>query len=123
MSSKTETKPNKQAVGKEYEQQAARFYQNQGFKVVAQNWRSGKKEIDLIARKDDQIVFVEVKFAGTDAFGHPSLKVNKSKQMHLIEAAYAYLDSAGIINCDLQFDVVTFNDGRLEHYANAFQVE
>ena len=123
MSSKTETKPNKQALGREFEQQAARFYQNQGFKVIAQNWRAGKKEIDLVVQKENQVIFVEVKYAGSDAFGHPSLKVNKSKQMHLIEAAYAYLDSAGIINCDLRFDVVTFNNGKLEQYPNAFQTE
>ena len=68
MSSKTESKPNKQALGREYEQQAARFYQSQGFKIVAQNWRAGKKEIDLIARKDNQVIFVEVKFAADEEF-------------------------------------------------------
>ena len=109
--------------GRQYEKKAALFYKQQGFETVAQNWQAAHKEIDLIVRKHDLMVFVEVKSARTTTFGHPAQRVGKKKIENLTRAARQYLAENKIENTDLRFDVVTFVNGRMEHYPNAFECE
>ncbi|MDX9857724.1 MAG: YraN family protein [candidate division Zixibacteria bacterium] len=121
-SSKDKKKPpsRQQRVGRRYEDQAAAFYQRQGFAIVARNWRSGHKEIDLIVRRAELLVFVEVKASMSQEFGHPAARIDATKMKNLSSAAQAYMVEEGIDTCDCRFDVVTFFEGRLEHYPDAF---
>ena len=109
--------------GHEYEKTAEKFFITQGFEVIERNWRAGHKEIDLIVRKKNLIVFVEVKSAETPKFGHPAERVNKRKVKNLTAAAEIYIQTNRIVDCDLRFDVVAFVDGRPEHYPDAFGAE
>jgi putative endonuclease len=116
-------RPNSVQTGRSFEQQAAQFYLDQGFTVVAQNWQASHKEIDLIVRKDDLLVFVEVKASDTDQFGHPIQKMTKAKRRNLAAAASLYLATYHVQNCDVRFDVVTFYKGQLEQFPAAFTAE
>ncbi len=109
--------------GHSYERAAEAFLTARGFEVVERNWRSGHKEIDLIVQKGNLIVFVEVKSAQTPKFGHPVERVDKRKVKNLTEAAESYIETKGIVGCDLRFDVVAFVDGKPEHFPDAFGVE
>ncbi len=115
--------PNRVRTGRSYEQQAAQFFTDQGFEILDQNWQASHKEIDLVARKDDLVVFVEVKAARSDKFGHPIEKLSRKKISNLAEAARRYLHEKQIRNCDIRFDVVTFLNGTLEHFPAAFVAE
>ena len=106
-----------------YEQLAGKFYEDLGYEVIERNWRAGRKEIDLIVHRDLQIIFVEVKSASTKKFGHPSERVDESKKRNLVDVAQQFIQSCQLENCDFQFDVITFVDGKLEHYPNAFTVD
>ncbi len=110
----------KLAKGHICEESAASYYRRLGFDVLHRNWRAGHLEIDLIVRKGDLIAFVEVKSSSTARFGHPSERVDDRKVANLTRAARRYLADNDISECDLRFDVVTFFDGRLEHYPDAF---
>jgi len=114
---------NKRERGRRYEQLAAEYFQHLGFDILEQNWQASHKEIDLIVGKYDLIVFVEVKAAVSDDYGHPAEKVDRKKIKFLVEAAQRYLVEKKITGCDLRFDVVTFYKGRLEHFPDAFGVE
>jgi putative endonuclease len=114
---------NRVKKGREYEKLAASYFKKQGFEILESNWRVGSKEIDLIAKQDGLIVFVEVKSATTKKFGHPAERVDKKKISHLTNAAQQYLIAKKIDGVDLRFDVITFTDGTLEHYPNAFEAE
>lgn len=116
-----DSKQNKVSRGRKYEQLAADFFIHLGFRMLAQNWRAGKKEIDLIVQKDNLIVFVEVKSSSTKSFGHPSERVDKKKIKNLSEAAGQFVMEHNIRDVDLRFDVVTFINGNLEHFPNAFE--
>ena len=116
-------KDNRIKIGREYERLAADFYKNNGFIILDKNWQDSHREIDLIVQKDNQIIFVEVKSASSKKYGHPAERVDKRKQENLIKAAQKYLQEKDIKNIDLCFDVVTFVNGKLEHYPNAFGVE
>lgn len=66
-------------TGKKYEKLATKYFKQNGFKILEQNWRSGHKEIDLIVLKNELIVFVEVKSSYSNKFDHPSERVNQKK--------------------------------------------
>ncbi|UCD63230.1 MAG: YraN family protein [Candidatus Zixiibacteriota bacterium] len=108
-------------IGRRYEAQAALFFEQNGYVVRARNWRAGHKEIDLVVQKGKAVVFVEVKASRTDTFGHPSEKVTHKKIQNLTQAARQYLIDEGIDEAELRFDVVTFTEGKLEHYPGAFE--
>lgn len=107
-------------AGKTYERLAASYFEQNGFEILQRNWRAGQREIDLIVRKGNLIAFVEVKSATSKKFGHPAERVNDRKVANLTKAAQRYLIDNKIENCDLRFDVVTFVNGRLEHFPDAF---
>jgi putative endonuclease len=107
-------------TGHNYERLAEVFFTQRGFDILQRNWRAGHKEIDLIVRKGNLIAFVEVKSTRTKEFGHPAGRVDEKKIANLTQAAHRYLIDNEIKGCDLRFDVVTFVNGKLEHYPNAF---
>ena len=107
-------------TGINFERLAGRFFVQNGFEILERNWRTGHREIDLIVKKDNLIVFVEVKSASSQKFGHPVDRVDNKKVANLTRAAQQYLIDHSIEDCDLRFDVVTFVQGQLEHFPNAF---
>jgi putative endonuclease len=111
---------NRRAVGSRYEQQAADFLIQHGYTILERNWQAGHKEIDLIAWKPGMIVFVEVKAARSNAFGHPAEWVSGRKQTLLAQAAQVYLDTKKVSGCDIRFDVICFVKGALEYFPAAF---
>ena len=111
------------AKGRGYERLAEKFLVDSGYSIIEKNWQAGHKEIDLIARKDKTVVFVEVKGAMSNEFGHPSERVDQRKRANLIEAAEKYIMTNDLQDCDFRFDLITFFDGQLEYYPNAFQRE
>lgn len=85
---------------------AAEYLIKNGFEILARNFRCGKNEIDLIAKKGNVISFIEVKTRKGLAFGHAAEAVTRAKQNELAKAAECYLRK--FPNCaDLyRFDVV-----------------
>ena len=122
-SSDKESGSNKSKIdtGRLYENQAALFYEREGYEILERNWRSGRKEIDLIVRNDRLLVFVEVKASLGNQYGHPSERVDRRKQAHLTEAAQRFITERDISGVDMRFDVVTFSSGKLEHFPGAFE--
>lgn len=113
----------KVSIGRSYERLAARFFEQNGFEVLARNWRAGRKEIDLIVKKENLLVFVEVKSSASKEYGHPSERIDRKKIANLTEAARQFVIAEKVENCDLRFDAVTFVNGKLEHYPNAFEAK
>jgi putative endonuclease len=113
----------RRSKGASYEQKAAAFFAQLGFEIIDHNWQAGHREIDLIARKENLVVFVEVKSAADTAYGHPAERVDKTKIRRLSSAAQQYLLAKNLQGVDLRFDVVTFIAGNLEHYPSAFEFE
>ncbi len=95
-----------------------------GYEVVAQNWVCGKAEVDLIAKKDTRLIFVEVKARSGARYGQPEDFVNARKQKLLAGAAneYIYLNN---YNGEIRFDIIAilFNAQKaftLNHIKDAF---
>ncbi len=111
-------------VGRDGEALAANFLQQKGYEIVDRNWRYGPKEIDIVARDGDTMVFVEVKTRSTLAFELPQEAVTKKKMKNLVEAADAYMIQNNI-DLEGRFDIVAVLNGNppkvIEHLEGAWQ--
>ena len=83
-------------LGKKGEEMARKFLVEKGFEILATNWRYSKDEIDIIARKDNCLVIVEVKTRFSNVFGEPEEFVSNKKQSFLIRAANVYVEKNNI---------------------------
>ena len=110
-------------LGKQGEEKALAFLEEQGYKIVAANWHEHKFEIDIIAIDNNEMVFVEVKTRATDFFGSPEEAVTMAKQQHLIEGANYYLEQ-NEIDLNARFDVIAIvmndNNTIINHIKDAF---
>jgi len=108
--------------GKYGEQLACRYLISKGYKILERNYDCYAGEIDIIASKDDYIVFVEVKARATNAFGTPSAAVDRTRQARYVRAAQAYLLPRGMQDCDCRFDVIEiYGEDKVEHITDAFR--
>ena len=56
-------------IGNQAEDAAAAFLQEKGYKIVERNWRTRVCEIDVIAKKNHIMFFIEVKYRGSQRQG------------------------------------------------------
>jgi putative endonuclease len=98
--------PARRETGDWGEALAAKHLGENGYVVLARNWRHGRGEIDIIARTGDVIVFVEVRTRHGDAYGMPEETLAARKRAVLIATAQAYLDSAGAADSEWRIDVI-----------------
>jgi putative endonuclease len=103
---KEDHRTERQITGARGEKAAARYLRRHGYKILLRNFRSGKAEVDLIARHKDWLVFVEVKTRETEDFGAPSEAVDREKQRNLSKAALDYLRLLGNPRIHFRFDIV-----------------
>jgi len=75
------------AIGRSAEQLAAAHLADAGFRILWQNVRIGPLEVDLVAKKDDLVIIVEVRSRGPGAFEGPLASITWSKRRMLLRAA------------------------------------
>jgi putative endonuclease len=112
------------SLGRWGEEEAARYLQRLGMKIVKRNLRTPVGEIDIIARQGKTLVFIEVKTRRSDAFGTPQEAVGPTKQRQIIRTALWYLGDGKGKGLQPRFDVVAVRPGsqgaQIEHIVNAF---
>lgn len=95
-----------------------------GFRIVGRNVRVGPKEIDIIARRGDLVVFCEVRARSNDDFGSPLGTIGPTKVRNVREAAQAFLRDRRWRGVAVRFDAaaVVFDvpEGRLDYVEGAF---
>jgi len=115
-----------QKFGKSGEDIAAKSLEKKGFQIVCRNYRSPFGEIDIIAKNNDTIVFVEVKSRRTSTFGHPKYAVTLDKQERISKTALYYLKVTGQSHIRARFDVVAISEHHqqtdVEIIKNAFEL-
>ena len=115
----------RQKLGQFGEALAARHLKKLGYKIICVNYRTRLGEIDIIAKDQETIVFVEVKSRSTSAYGGPKHAVTPDKQKRISKNALFYLKSTDQINVKARFDVVTISSANrkavVEVIKNAFE--
>ncbi|MCF8331852.1 MAG: YraN family protein, partial [Bacteroidales bacterium] len=84
---------------------ASEYLAEKGYKILERNWSFGKEEVDIIAEKDDQIVFVEVKTRASAFYGRPEAFIKRQKQRFIIKAANTYIERYNVEK-EARFDVI-----------------
>lgn len=110
-------------LGKEGEKLACNFLLNKKYKIIEQNWRYLKAEIDLIAITENTLVIVEVKTRTNSYFGDPQDFISPKKIKLLVSAANEYVISRNL-DFEVRFDIVSIiknkKETKIEHLENAF---
>ena len=116
----------RQSLGLLGERIAARWLLRHGWAIVAHRYRSGHRDLDLIARRGDEVAFVEVKARRGLAFGDPVEAVGWRKRRELVRSAWVWIDRCGQPGEAYRFDVigvlVTRSGTRVRHVPHAFDV-
>jgi putative endonuclease len=115
-------------LGERGEDAAAAFLERVGMTVVERNWRCSAGEIDIVALDGHTVVLVEVKTRRTMRKGTPEESVTPTRQRRYSRLGAAYLQSAGVVDVPLRFDVITLSvlaedRARLRHHRAAFVPE
>lgn len=110
-------------LGELGEEKAADMLAGKGYKILERNNQNKYGEIDIVALKDDELVFVEVRSKTGTNFGLPEETVKHRKKKKLIRNAKRYI-SYKSIDKPYRIDVigVVFNKSkkveRIKHYKN-----
>ena len=101
---------------------AAGFLQTKGYILLSQNYKRGG-EVDIIAKHNECIVFIEVKYRKSLAHGLPSDAVNIVKQRQIVNVAKKYIVENGLDGNDVRFDVIEVigtEELEINHIEDAF---
>jgi len=104
-------------TGARGERLAEEYLREKGYFILNRNWHYVHKEVDLIARDGDTLVFVEIKTRHGWRFGFPEESVSIKKQQNLRDAASAYLEQYPEFEW-VRFDVITivFQNERIDEF-------
>lgn len=110
-------------LGKQGEAIAEKHLIKEGYRILHRNWRWKRAELDLITRKGELLVIVEVKTRNSRYFGGPETAVTPGKQRQLVKATDGYLREHQLdleVRFDIVFIVLNKQETKLQHLEAAF---
>lgn len=101
---------------------ASKYLLSTGAEILERNYKIKLGEIDIIAKLDNELVFVEVKSRSNNKYGIPSESVNYKKKNKITSIAKYYMLINNLYDIPVRFDVVEiyFGEKKLKHIVNAF---
>jgi len=93
-------------TGRKGETIAVAFLKKSRYLIIETNYRCPLGEIDIIARDQDELVFIEVKTRKSTALGYPEQAVGVTKQKKMSRLALWYLERNNMHDAKARFDVV-----------------
>jgi len=92
-------------TGRWGEDLAVAYLEQKGYTIVERDWKSGRRDIDIIALDDDVVVFVEVKTRRNRLYGEPEDAIDYHKLQNLQQAINHYVKLRQIRQ-EIRFDIV-----------------
>ena len=115
---------NSKIIGNEGESRASAYLESKGFEIIERNWRTKLGEIDIIAYKNDVLVFVEVKTLPNGTLDMIQRELNNQKRQRILKTSKRFLlNHRQYSNSYVRFDVIVIDMPGLEpvyHIENAF---
>lgn len=114
-------------TGRRGEELAARYLAGRGWRILARNYRCGHGEVDLVARRERVLAFVEVKTRRSAAFGHPLDAITRAKRSEVTACARGWLREHAVpADTIRRFDAIGVCLGpggavRIEHVEDAWR--
>ena len=108
--------------GLEGEDKAVNYLIKEGYLILDRNWKSGRKELDIVAQKDGTQEVVEVKSRKSAKYGSPEDAVTPTKIRNTVLAADAYI-RFNRIDLPVRFDIISIvsNSDVINHIEDAFR--
>ena len=109
-------------LGKKGEEFAVNYLVEKGYNIVQCNYRYLKAEVDIIAKKENIIVAVEVKTRTSNYFGNPQDFINQ-KKIQLLTSAMDYYMQKNNLSYEVRFDIISVvgnTSFEIEHIEDAF---
>ena len=112
---------NNREVGTNFEQKAADFLMEHGYRLLERNFRCKLGEIDLIAQEGEYLCFIEVKYRSSTTKGFPAEAINYNKIRRITRTAEFYMLSHKVSpNTPCRFDAVVILGKDISLIKNAF---
>lgn len=108
--------------GRVGERIALRYLIDNKANILATNYRINSGEIDIIAKINEELVFIEVKSRSNIKFGYPSEAVDYMKIRKIVNTAKYYMLKNNVNNVPIRFDVIEIylKEKKINHIVNAF---
>jgi len=110
-------------LGKEGEDEAVRYLEARGYHICHRNWRSGRKELDIVAEHQGELIVVEVRTRRNQTYGTPEESISEAKIRRIVSSADAYVRKF-CIDLPVRFDIISLTGiekpWKIEHIVNAF---
>lgn len=116
---------NRREIGIFGETLAYNYLLENGYDILERNFRVKVGEIDIIAQKNDIIIFVEVKARSNNNYGFPYESVDFRKQKKIIRTAQNYINLKKLNNYQYRFDIIEVFlklNNKINHIQNAFWI-
>lgn len=115
---------NNTQLGQEGERIAMDYLIRNGYEILHQNYRNKRSEIDLIAKKNGIVVFVEVKMRSSVSFGPPEDAVDQKKEEQIMMGAEAFMEEEEWSG-PIRFDILSIVKKKcrideIRHFIDAF---
>ena len=112
---------NKRAVGTTFEQKAAEYLAMNGYQIISKNFRCKIGEIDLIAKSEGYLCFIEVKYRSDTTKGFPAEAITPNKIRRITRTAEFYMLLHKLPQeTPCRFDAVVILDHDIQVIKNAF---
>lgn len=113
---------NSRKLGAEKEKMAGEYLSKLGYEILTYNFYSKMGEIDIVAREQGYLVFIEVKYRSNIRNGLPQDAINRRKIVHVTQTAQYYMLRNGIsVETPCRFDVVTILGKECQLIRDAFE--
>ena len=114
-------------LGRSGERIAVDFLKINGYDIISTNFRNKIGQIDVIAKDNETICFVEVKTRRNQRFGQPTEAIELSKQRKISQVALMYLKENKLLNSPARFDVISISHPDIQPNVklikNAFELD
>ncbi|NLX62100.1 MAG: YraN family protein [Tissierellia bacterium] len=114
---------NNRKIGILGEDIAVEHLKSKGYRILERNYRSKIGEIDIIAFKNNILVFIEVKTRSNTNFGFPYEAVNKRKFHKILQTSLIYIKQKGYKGYQIRYDIIEVflsNNRKINHIENVF---
>ena len=111
-------------IGKKGEDIAVVFLKKKGWKILERNYRKQYGEIDIIARKQNLLIFIEVKNRTTDSYGGGLYAINrKKKESFRLVARHFLQQNPSLDTRDIicRFDLISIASDTVEWIEDMFR--
>src|SRR5688572_1498598 len=115
-------------LGRGFEDMVADYLSGRGWKILDRNVRFGRREIDLVARRERVVAFIEVKGRRGPGYGHPLEAITWKKRREIAAVALWWTQRFGEPGLCYRFDAVAVErsaDGRfsVKHVEDAWRLD